>query len=115
MAEINSKQLLKPISGSFVGTFTGSLQGTASYVQSESFLRNQTHEDTTDLIYTHGSIFNPANLTVLSSSIFIIEPQSDYYVLGDLTNSGSIQVDGTLKIGGILYNQGVIMGTGIIE
>ena len=115
MAEINSKQLLKPISGSFVGAFTGSLQGTASYVQSESFLRNQTHVDTTDLIYTHGSIFNPANLAVLNSSIFIIEPQSDYYVLGDLVNRGSIQVGGTLKIGGILYNPGVIMGTGIIE
>ena len=31
MSQINSKQLLKPISGSFVGTFTGSLQGTASW------------------------------------------------------------------------------------
>jgi hypothetical protein len=115
MAEIKSKQLLKPISGSFVGSFTGSLQGTASYVESESFLRNRTHDNWTDVIHTYGSIFNPSNLTVLSSSVFIIESQADYYVLGDVINSGSIIVSGTFHIGGALLNYGSITGPGIIE
>jgi hypothetical protein len=81
----------------------------------ETFLRNQTNSGTTDTIHQYQSIFNPSNLTVLSSSTFVIEVNADYYVLGDLTNYGTIQNDGTLKIGGVLYNYGIITGTGIIE
>ena len=79
------------------------------------FLRNETNASATDTITVNQSVFNPSNLTVLSSSIFIIEAEADYYVLGDVMNSGSIIVDGTLKIGGALYNSGSITGTGIIE
>jgi hypothetical protein len=51
----------------------------------------------------------------LSTSVFIVSTNADYYVLGDLTNYGTLQVDGTLKIGGVLYNYGTITGSGIIE
>ena len=97
---------------------TGSLQvtgGITGSVYGTPFLRNKTNPSATDTITINQSIFNPANLTVLSTSIFIIEADADYYVLGDLINSGSIVVDGTLKVGGVLYNAGTITGTGIIE
>ena len=97
---------------------TGSLQvtgGITGSVYGMPFLRNKTNPSATDTITINQSIFNPANLTVLSTSIFIIEADADYYVLGDLINSGSIVVDGTLKVGGVLYNAGTITGTGIIE
>jgi len=81
----------------------------------ETFLRNQTNSGSTDTIHQYQSIFNPSNLTVQSTSTFVIETNADYYVLGDLTNYGTIQNDGTLKIGGVLYNYGIITGTGIIE
>lgn len=106
-----------------INGITGSLFGTASFATSASwaptadiaFLRNKTNASSTDTITINQSIFNPSNLTVLSSSIFIVEATADYYILGDLINSGSIIVDGTLKIGGALYNSGTITGTGIIE
>ena len=79
------------------------------------FLRNQTHANQTDIVKVHESIFNPDNLEILSSSIFIIEPTAAYYFLGDLDNSGVIDVNGTLKIGGALTNSGSIIGSGIIE
>jgi hypothetical protein len=79
------------------------------------FLRNETNPSTTDVITINQSIFNPSNLTILNTSIFIIETDADYYVLGDLTNNGVIVVDGVLKIGGQLYNYGIITGSGIIE
>jgi hypothetical protein len=80
-----------------------------------SFLRNETNASSTDKITINQSIFNPSNLTILSSSIFIIEENADYYILGDLINSGSLIVSGTLKVGGIIYNNGSIIGPGIIE
>jgi hypothetical protein len=79
------------------------------------FLKNQTHSGATDTIQINESIFNPSNLTILSTSVFIVSTSADYYVLGDLTNYGTLQVDGTLKIGGVLYNYGTITGSGIIE
>lgn len=100
--------------GSFTGSFSGSLFGTASYVENLPFLKNQTDKDIV-YIKSHESIFNPSDLTILDTSIFIVESNAEYYVLGDLINSGSIQVDGTLKIGGIFYNTGIVTGTGIIE
>ena len=79
------------------------------------FLRNTTHGGSTDTITEYQSIFNPANLVVLSSSIFIVEQNAEYYVLGDVYNSGSLVVSGTLHIDGGLYNSGSIVGPGIIE
>lgn len=117
-------------------SITGSLQGTASFATNafsssyaitasyalngggggtSAFLRNQTNASSTDTITVNQSIFNPSNLRVLNTSIFIIESQADYYTLGNLSNSGSLIVSGTLKIGGILYNSGSIVGPGIIE
>jgi hypothetical protein len=79
------------------------------------FLRNETHSGTTDIITINQSIFNPSDLTVLSTSVFIVDTNADYYVLGDLYNNGSIIVNGTLKVGGVIYNYGTITGSGIIE
>jgi hypothetical protein len=121
MSILQPKQLQQPFN------FTGSMYGTASYAITASyamnggtaesvFLRNQTNENSTDVILVNQSIFNPSNLTVLSSSIFIISDSADYYVLGDIINSGSIHVSGTLKVGGNIYlgPSGSIVGPGII-
>jgi hypothetical protein len=103
---------------------TGSLFGTSSFAQTSSlaydlinrpFLYNKTNTVLQNVVRVNETIFNPTNLTVVSGSIFIVEQDAEYYVLGDLVNSGSILVDGTIKIGGVLYNQGDIIGTGIIE
>jgi len=115
-------------------SITGSLQGTASFATNafsssyaitasyalngggtSAFLRNQTNASSTDTVTVNQSIFNPSNLRVLNTSIFIIESQADYYTLGNLSNSGSLIVSGTLKIDGVLYNSGSIVGPGIIE
>ena len=79
------------------------------------FLRNETHSGLTDTIQINESIFNPSNLTVLNTSIFIVDTNADYYILGDLYNYGNIIVDGVLKVGGTIYNYGTITGSGIIE
>lgn len=89
----------------------------ASYVISASsdyFLKNDTLE-ITSAIKPYDSIFNPADILINSSSIFIVSENADYYVLGDMINEGVVLVDGTLKIGGVLYNYGVILGSGTIE
>jgi hypothetical protein len=80
-----------------------------------AFLRNETNPSATDTININQSIFNPSNLTVLSSSTFIVDTNADYYVLGDFYNSGTTIVNGTLKVGGNIYNSGTITGSGIIE
>jgi hypothetical protein len=66
-------------------------------------------------IKQYESILNPGNLLVLSNNIFIVEENAEYYVLGDLRNSGSLIVSGTIHIDGGLYNSGSIVGPGIIE
>ncbi len=80
-----------------------------------AFLRNETNPSATDTININQSIFNPSNLTVLSTSTFIVDTNADYYVLGDFYNSGITIVNGTLKVGGAIYNSGTITGSGIIE
>jgi hypothetical protein len=104
------------------GTFINGNKFTISYVFNGGssvgggpFLRNETNPSTTDTITINQSIFNPSNLTVLSTSVFIVDTNADYYILGDLYNNGSIIVNGTLKVGGIIYNYGTITGSGIIE
>jgi len=79
------------------------------------FLRNETNPSSTDTITINQSIFNPSDLTVLSTSVFIVDTNADYYVLGDFYNSGTTIVNGTLKVGGVIYNSGAITGSGIIE
>lgn len=97
------------------GTLYGDGSNLTGISGGSSFLRNQTNSGVTDTIKINESIFNPSNLTVLSSSIFIIETNADYYLLGDLYNYGEIIVEGVLKVGGTIYNNGAITGTGIIE
>jgi hypothetical protein len=77
------------------------------------FLKNEVSSSVT--INANDSIFNPADLLITTSGIFIIEENADYYVLGDLINSGSISVNGALKIGGNFFNYGSVVGTGIIQ
>jgi hypothetical protein len=79
------------------------------------FVRNETNASVTDTITINQSIFNPSNLTVLNTSIFIIDTNADYYVLGDLINNGSIIINGTLKVGGQIFNSGTITGSGTLE
>ena len=101
------------VSGSI--NFTDTLYQNGVPFSAGSFLRNKTHASATDTITVNESIFNPSSLTILSSSIFVVDTDADYYVLGDLINSGSLVVNGTLKVGGTLYNSGSISGTGTIE
>jgi hypothetical protein len=114
-----------PTASYAVNTTSSSYASTASYAANATtasyalntdniFLRNKTRPNTTESIVSNQSIFNPFNLEILTSSIFIIDSTSGYYVMGDLTNKGQIIVDGTLKIGGALYNSGSIIGNGII-
>lgn len=79
------------------------------------FLRNQTNQNQTDIIKEYESIFNPSNLEILNTSIFIISNNADYYVLGNLNNEGVLEVNGTLKVGDSLTTTGPIIGDGIIE
>ena len=88
---------------------------TSSFVTFDNYFLKNTTTLTESIIRQYDSIFNPSNLFISSSHIFIIRQNADYYVLGDLINSGTIINDGTLKIGGILYNVGFISGSGIIE
>jgi len=90
-------------------------QGPAGTQSIAPFLKNKTLEGSTNVININQSIFNPSDLTIATSSQFIVEINADYYILGDLFNNGILQVDGTLKVGGLIYNTGAIIGTGIIE
>ena len=90
------------------GGITGSLYN-------EGFSKNRTTTGSVNIIKEYQSIFNPANLLIGENDIFIVEQNAEYYVLGDVVNSGSIVVDGTFKIGGALLNNGIITGIGIIE
>ena len=123
MALIKPEQLR---SGSY--SITGSLFGTSSYAITASyamngggggggsniFILNETPTNVTTSITTNQSIFNPSNLTVVGSSVFFIAATADYYVLGNLINSGSIIVSGSLKVGGAIINSGSITGPGSI-
>ena len=92
-----------------IDTTTGQLT-----TQQITFLKSRTKADATSSLQDYDSIFNPANLLVQDTSVFYVDLTSYYYVLGDLSNSGSIVADGTIKVGGILYNSGSITGTGSI-
>ena len=50
-----------------------------------------------------------------SSDLFIVDANCDYYVLNNVINSGSLEVNGTMKIGGALLGDGIVVGTGILE
>lgn len=90
------------------GGITGSLYN-------EAFSKNTTTNVSINTIKEYQTIFNPSNLFIAENDVFIVEENAEYYVLGDVINSGSIVVDGTFKIGGALLNTGNITGIGIIE
>jgi cephalosporin hydroxylase len=99
-------------------TVTGSLNVTSGITGSlynEAFSKNRTTSGSINIIKQYQSIFNHSNLFIQENHIFIVEQNAEYYVLGDVVNSGSILVDGTFKIGGALLNNGNITGIGIIE
>jgi hypothetical protein len=103
------------VSISSFNNWTGSNQsqfaGTSSYALNIPFLKNQS--DNVNIISEHQSIFNPTNLIIQSSSIFIIEQNAEYYTLGDLINSGSLIVSGTLIVGeGLISSGPIILASG---
>jgi hypothetical protein len=82
---------------------------------SNIFVNNETPSAATSTITATQALYNPSNLSIFASSTFVIQETAEYYVLGDVRNSGSLQVNGTMKIGGGLYGSGTVTGTGIIE
>ena len=97
------------ISGSLdvTGTVSGSLYN-------EAFSKNRTTPESVNIVKQYQSIFNPTNLLIQLNDIFIVEDSAEYYVLGDLINSGSLIVSGTVLIDGALTSIGAITGPGII-
>lgn len=91
-----------------VGGITGSLYN-------EAFSKNRTTTGSLNIIKQYQSIFNPSDLLIQENDIFIVEQNAEYYVLGDVINSGSLVVDGVFKIGGAFNNPGSLTGNGIIE
>jgi hypothetical protein len=81
---------------------------------SNPFIYNQTRLTSTNIVNSHESLFNHSDLVVQSGTIFIVEPDAEYYVLGDVHLNGTMIIDGTLKIGGVFYINGPIYGSGII-
>jgi len=81
---------------------------------SNTFIYNQTRIGVSNIVKSHESLFNHSDLVVQPNTIFIVESNGEYYVLGDLYNDGMMIIDGTLKIGGVLYNTGSILGSGTI-
>jgi hypothetical protein len=98
------------ITGSITATIgiTGSLYN-------EGFSKNRTTTGSLNIIKQYQSIFNPSDLLIQENDIFIVEQNAEYYVLGDVINSGSLVVDGVFKIGGAFNNPGSLTGNGIIE
>ena len=107
-----NRTYVAPTSASYAVTASYALNGGSG--GTVPFLKSKTTINTTASIQDNDSIFNPSDLSVVSASVFYVEQESYYYVLGDLTNTGSIVTDGTIKVGGTLYNSGSITGTGSI-
>ena len=113
------------VSGSFEATssqaLTASYAVTAAYAMNGGgggeiiFVKNRTTPGATTTITQYQSLFNPADLLVQSTSVFLVEQDAEYYVLGDFYNNASVIVSGTIHIDGGLYNSGSIVGPGIIE
>lgn len=104
--------------GSIIIPNTSSYAITASYVNNVianvPFVKNTTITNETR-IEEYESIFNPATLLIQNNNIFIVDANCDYYVLNNVINSGSLEVNGTMKIGGALLGDGIVVGTGILE
>ena len=116
---LTNSSSLNLTSGSSIFVDSGSLTvtngGITGSLYNEAFSKNRTTPTSINTIKQYQSIFNPSNLFIGENDIFIVEQNSEYYVLGDVVNSGSMVVDGTFKIGGALLNDGNITGIGIIE
>lgn len=79
------------------------------------FLKNKTDQNKSNYIHVNQSIFNPMDLIILNSSIFIIENNSYYYTLGSVYNNGILENNGVLKINDVLYINGILINNGTIE
>ena len=119
---LNSKQLHYILSGSFTGSFFGNLNGTASYSETASyianidtvFVKNQTNNLSSNTVKQYQNIFNHDNLIVNYGDTLLIESDAEYFILGNLTNSGSVVVSGSLIVNGAILNAGSIEGPGVI-
>ena len=92
----------------------GNLIGSNNVIANIPFVKNTTITNETR-IKEYESIFNPATLLIQNNNIFIVDANCDYYVLNNVINSGSLEVNGTMKIGGALLGDGIVVGTGILE
>jgi hypothetical protein len=81
---------------------------------SNPFIYNQTRIGVSNTVKSHENLFNHSDLVIQPNTIFIVEPNGEYYVLGDVHLNGMMIIDGTLKIGGVFYINGPIFGSGII-
>ena len=107
-------------SNTFYGTqtVTGSLMvtngGITGSLYNRTFLKNQTTSDSINIIKSYENIFNHGDLLVNAGDTLIIEANAEYFILGDLINSGSVIVSGSLIVHGAIYDDGGVTGPGPI-
>ena len=83
----------------------------------EPFTKNATDIISPNVIRSYQNIFNHDNLTVTTDDTFIVEKNAEYYMLGDLTNDGTVVVSGSLAVDGAINLYGPLIlasGSGII-
>ena len=83
----------------------------------EPFSKNTTTTISPNVIRHYQNIFNHDNLLVQTDDIFIVDKNAEYYMLGDLTNNGTVIVSGSLAVDGIISLYGPLIlasGSGII-
>ena len=83
----------------------------------EPFSKNITTEVSPNVIRSYQNVFNHDNLTVQTGDIFIVEKSAEYYMLGDLTNNGTVIVSGSLAVDGSINLYGPLIlasGSGIV-
>ena len=83
----------------------------------EPFSKNTTTTVSPNVIRPYQNIFNHDNLQVQAGVIFVVEKNAEYYMLGDLTNNGTVIVSGSLAVDGAINLYGPLIlasGSGII-
>lgn len=78
------------------------------------FVKNQTDNTSPNIVTENSNIFNHDNLIVNAGDTLLIEQGAEYFILGELINSGSVVVSGSLIVNGAIYNVGTIVGPGTI-
>lgn len=84
----------------------------------EPFSKNTTTTESPNIIRSYQNIFNHNNLTVQPDQLFIVEKNAEYYMLGDLTNNGTVIVSGSLAVDGVISLYGPLIlasGSGIVS